>query len=178
MTKEFKEIIAPFLFEGKEYCPQFLAFVDGWPTITYQNQWKLVEKLKISNEQIQVIKYGDNHITVLAGNQYQGRFFITITEINGKANVEFCEQVNVDVDVNGHLIPMARHGELLEEQQIINLFHEIKIGQRVYSKSASVWQMELNMALKNEDFEKAAEIRDAMSKQGIKVGVVGVRKNY
>jgi hypothetical protein len=160
MTKEFKEIIAPFLFEGKEYCPQFCQFVDGWPTIKYKaDRWHPEEKVKVSNENVQVVSYDDNSITVLAGNEQQGFYLITITELEGKAIVECCKKT-----------PIIHQFQQPHEQQIINLFHEIKIGERVFTKSALVWQMELHMALKNEDYKKAAEIRDAMTKAGIQNG--------
>jgi hypothetical protein len=167
MTKEFKEIIAPFLFEGKEYCPQFCSFVDGWPEITIQDQWHRPEKQKISNENVTVVHETDNSIWITAGNQYQGNFLIVITELDGKAIVESCEKVYVDEEgrpTNYALLPR------LSEEKLIGMFHDVKIGERIYTKSAAVWQMELNIALKNEDYNKAAEIRDAMQKAGVRIG--------
>lgn len=159
MKKEFKEIIAPFLFEGKEYCPQFCSYIDGWPSITFKDEWHRPEKQKVSNENVRVFETGNHHIKVLAGNEVQGYCLITISHYEGKAYVEFA--IKVDDPNDFPAIP---------EEKISNEFTDIKIKERVHKKSASVWQMELNLALQNENYEKASEIRDVMKKENISIG--------
>lgn len=158
MTKEFKEIIAPFLFEGKEYCPQFCSYIDGWPKITFKDEWHRPEKQKLSNENVRVFETEKNCIKVIAGNEAQGEFLIVITHFDGRAYVEFAQKIDD-----------AENYPPLRESFISNEFTDIKIKERVYKKSGAVWQMELNIAINNEDYKKAAQIRDAMKKEGINI---------
>lgn len=147
MNKEFKTLIAPYLFEGKTFAPTLLTLVVGWPKI------KVSDYMKYENldcEGLGFVSYTDSSLVItLGGNYFHQCCKLVIADVDGKLIVESCEYAIAE--------PHITH------EQMEEMFVGIEITKRGGPpKSKWAWEMEINKALKNEDYEKAAELRDQM----------------
>jgi len=156
MNKDFKTLIAPFLFEGKEFCPQFLNHVEGWPTLKVMDVWNPDEEEELSSENVSYIESTPNSLTLGINDLKLGRYIATFTVIGGEVVLEFL--VKQDFEEN-------------DNTELKLMFEGIKTSSRPIKKNKPVWvyQMELNKALKNEDFATAALIRDQMKELGYEI---------
>jgi hypothetical protein len=162
MTQEFKTAIAPYFFEGNTFCPTFISKINGWPDVSEVNEYKNFPQSKVLDcEKILFIESTADTLKVICGGEWQSDYLVTIVFVEGNLVIESCEEWTE---------PQPNEDDLISHEDFENSFAGIVIGRRKnQQKSAWAYKMELERAIKREDYKRASEIRDEMVENNIRL---------
>jgi hypothetical protein len=149
MNRKFKIALLPYLFYEGDFEPFLLCEIPNWPHIRVKELNGETIYEPVDTENLEFLAYSDETLAIVCGGDWQEPHTVVIGLVDGQPRVLSYDASDFD---DGY------DYDFIEE-----LFDDVKGEYKPPIKTLKELQAELNAAVKEEDYLKAARLRDEIN---------------